>query len=370
MTYKKTYVKNPELNELDKVIDQSEVAHTLFMIGDAGTTKFFEDSALYVHVKENLLKQGSTSTLVYLGDNIYPAGLPEDEHEKRAEKEAILDIQLSVSHYVKGTTYFIPGNHDWNNATAGGFDRIRNQEGYVEAFANANIELLPDSGCGVPTFRDVDENLRYIFLDTQWWLHRQKKEKDMPAHCGTYSHENFLKGLENILNDSKDKQKVIFLHHPIYTRGPHKGISSWDAHLFPLRMVSKKLWVPLPGLGTLLTGLRWAGASRQDVSNPRYRKLKKNLLRVTKDEDNLIFASGHDHSLQYFNLHNNHYIISGSGGKTTFARKKGKVEMARSEHGYSNIYFMKNGEAWMDYYIIDKETREGELIYRKKILKN
>lgn len=66
------------------------------------------------------------SSLVYLGDNIYNAGLHESTHEDRPREEAILDAHLSVTDNNDANVYFIPGNHDWNDNRTGGLDA--NQE--------------------------------------------------------------------------------------------------------------------------------------------------------------------------------------------------------------------------------------------------
>jgi len=78
--------------------------------------------------------------------------------------------------------------------------------------------------------------------------------------------------------------------------------------------------LPLPIIGSLYPIVRSAGVSRQDVSHPRYQELKANLLNMVFQYKNIIFAAGHEHSLQYHNKMNNHFIVSGSGCKTSHVR--------------------------------------------------
>jgi len=89
---------------------------------------------------------------------------------------------------------------------------------------------------------------------------------------------------------------------------------------------------------------------------------------MLRQNKHVIFASGHDHSLQYFMQNQNHYIISGAGSKLDFSKAGGDARMVRSAMGYSVVYFYKNGSAWLDFYTVDKSHPQGELIYRKKII--
>src|SRR5690606_13297749 len=53
----------------------SHVAHRLLLIGDAGYSR--SDSKVLAALKQRSMASPELTTVVFLGDNIYPAGLPE-----------------------------------------------------------------------------------------------------------------------------------------------------------------------------------------------------------------------------------------------------------------------------------------------------
>ena len=69
------------------------------------------------------------STLLYLGDNIYPSGMPTNKDKNRNEAENKLQEQISITNKFKGKTIFIPGNHDWYS---NGNEGLKRQQEYVE----------------------------------------------------------------------------------------------------------------------------------------------------------------------------------------------------------------------------------------------
>jgi hypothetical protein len=75
--------------------------------------------------------------------------------------------------------------------------------------------------------------------------------------------------------------------------------------------------------------------------------MRKGLLKVFKKHQNIVYAAGHDHNLQYFNLHHNHYIVSGSGSKVSFVHKGGKASFTHAHRGIFQINYYTNGETWM-----------------------
>ena len=102
----------------------------------------------------------------------------------------------------------------------------------------------------------------------------------------------------------------------MFSNGPHGGQFSWKAQFHPFNNT-----IPLPGIGTLVNVLRkTSGASPQDMNNSLYLELKKRLVTISQKSKKIIFASGHEHNLQYILKDNKPQIVSGSGSKTTPAR--------------------------------------------------
>ena len=70
---------------------------------------------------------------MFLGDNIYPKGMPADKNDPtREEAEKKITLQLEIAKNFKGKTIFIPGNHDWYNGLKG----LNEQEKFVATYLN------------------------------------------------------------------------------------------------------------------------------------------------------------------------------------------------------------------------------------------
>jgi len=53
-----------------------DIAHTLYLLGDTGLPHTDRPDALFSFLKAKLKVASSNTTVVFLGDNIYPNGLP------------------------------------------------------------------------------------------------------------------------------------------------------------------------------------------------------------------------------------------------------------------------------------------------------
>jgi hypothetical protein len=76
------------------------------------------------HRNLNLLKTkldsaDSNSMLIFLGDNIYPNGMPKESDKDYALAKQKLEDQLDITKNFKGKTLVIPGNHDWYSGLDG-----------------------------------------------------------------------------------------------------------------------------------------------------------------------------------------------------------------------------------------------------------
>lgn len=109
-------------------VKNSEVDHTFFLIGDAGNADEINSKEALEPLKNRLDNASKNSTLLYLGDNVYPVGMNANK-ESEAYKEAvtILENQLKITKNYKGKTIVIPGNHDWYS----GLEGLNNQEEFV-----------------------------------------------------------------------------------------------------------------------------------------------------------------------------------------------------------------------------------------------
>lgn len=371
-TPKNTYV-HPSDKEgpLLKLPKEGKV-ETLFVIGDAGSDAHYEDqqSYLFKHIRKSLEAAGKNSSITFLGDNIYPSGMPKKKSDDREKAEKLIGTQLELVRGLPCETYFIPGNHDWNGMRSGGLKAVKRQEDFIQNyFTDQKVHFYPNKGCGDPVVKKVAKDLYYVFLDSQWWLQNWDHEKNINDGCEVKSKQELFYYLEEIFHKHKNDQLVVFMHHPFFSNGEHGGNFSFKSHFFPLTALSKNLWIPLPVIGSLMPIYRSVTGSKQDIPHPEYQALKKGVLGLVGQNKNVIFAAGHDHSLQYFKDGYTHFVISGAGSKSNFTRGGGDARMVRSGSGYGQMHFYENGSAWLDFYLVDEGHPTGELIYRKEIIK-
>ena len=114
-------------------IDTTKIAHTFYLIGDAGNADLPLPQQTLELLSQKLASAHKNSTLLFLGDNIYPKGMPTDkEPEAKTLAETKLNTQLALAKNFKGQTAFIPGNHDWYSGIKG----LERQAQYITTKVN------------------------------------------------------------------------------------------------------------------------------------------------------------------------------------------------------------------------------------------
>jgi hypothetical protein len=348
------------------------VAHTVFLIGDAGYDSPDDRAHVLQYLKKKLDSAEKNSSIIFLGDNIYQFGMPpRGDSAMRETAEFRINSQLETLEGFKGRPIFLPGNHDW---WGWGAEGVARQADYVQqkiddyrSVRNGTAPeryFLPRAGCPGPQVAELTDQLVVVVIDSQWWLENRSKLEENGVTCASTSRAAFATEFEKVL----DKYQVIVaLHHPLYTRGPHGGNFTLKEHIFPLTELNPDLYIPLPGIGSLIALYRGLIGMRQDVANARYRKLRKVLLAGTSQNPGTIFVSGHEHTLQLIQRRAHSFIVSGSGSKQSpVGLGKGSV-FASSSMGYSTLVFYEGGQTWVQFWDVGPEGEKATLIFQKKI---
>ena len=76
-------------------LEPDAVVETLFLIGDAGKPAKGGEPVL-IALRQQLERSAGHATVAFLGDNLYPAGLPAPGHPDLAEMERRLDDQMDA----------------------------------------------------------------------------------------------------------------------------------------------------------------------------------------------------------------------------------------------------------------------------------
>jgi hypothetical protein len=233
--------------------------------------------------------------VVFLGDNVYPRGMPGPGRPTRAEAERRLAIQIAVVKRSGATGYFVLGNHDWKGESRDGLAAVIRQEQYIDSAGAGRVTLGPAAGCPGPSAVDVGQRLRLVLLDTNWWLQAKPAP---PSACSTDTEPEIIDSLRAAVRSAGDRIVVVAAHHPLTSGGVHGGYFGWKDHVFPLRIVVPGLWLPLPLLGSLYPAARQHGISSQDIPSAAYQRLISGFRRAFSDDQPELYAAGHEHNLQ------------------------------------------------------------------------
>lgn len=285
---------------------------TLLLVGDAGAPAPGEPVLRALAVEAS--REPDRTLVVFLGDNLYPNGLPAEGDPGRAEGERRLAAQADAALDAGARVLFLPGNHDWGGMGKDGLESVRRQETFL-AGRSPRLLFAPGDGCPGPLLLRTGPGVTLAVLDTQWWLqHEGPRPEGEESRCAAKDAEEAVAQLKTAASAGP---LVLLTHHPLATGGPHgERTGDWKAHVFPLRDAHPSLWVPLPGLGSAWVAYRGAKGTGQDLASRRYRKLRADLAAALRGRPVLFQASGHDHSLQLLEAPTPEarwVLISGSG---------------------------------------------------------
>lgn len=292
-------------------------------------------------------RRGDGAIVAFLGDNIYSRGMPPEGAPDRKDAERRLDAQLATVVGTGARGIFIPGNHDWARG-ARGWDAIRRQGAYIAGQGDPRVTLLPSDGCPGPVIEDAGSRLRLVIIDTQWWLHTGPKPRHPTSPCAADTEEEVIYALREATASADDRHVIVLAHHPLMTGGSHGGHFTWRQHLFPLRELSRRLWIPLPGIGSAYPIARQRGISSQDLSSDENRRLRAILHGALSARRPLIYASGHEHNLQILRGAGDlWHLVSGSGsyGHVGPVAWRDSTIFALAASGFMRLDVLSDGRA-------------------------
>ena len=345
-----------------------ETIYTFYFIGDTGAPKLDGDPTLTLF--SNHLKNASkNSAVIFLGDNIYNTGLPDSSHPKRLFYETRLITQLKTVDDFSGKVFFIPGNHDWDNGGINGLEAIQRQEQFIETYLDRGNTFLPDNGFPGPheiKLMDKDDHpklnrdIRLIALDTQWWLHQHEKSFGDYEDFDVNDAGDVANNLEEIIRNRKKDYLILAAHHPLISNESHGGHFPLSTHFKP------------PVIGSLYVLYRKIFGLQQDISHHRYASMSKSIRSTFGEKEDIIYVSGHAHSLQYHKTiqdqrFNSHFIVSGSGSKTSYVANGKGAKFAYGGNGFIKLQIYTDGSVWMEAWAPIGEGLNGEMIYRTMV---
>ncbi len=335
------------------------VVHRLILIGDAGRL-YHGKNPVVDAVSARYDFNDPRTTLLYLGDNVYPHGLEDENHPDYDSLTTILRYQAgpglaSRGQGKKSDVLFIPGNHDWGKGHPDGWEKIKRQGRWLDSLKAPNIRLLPTGGCPGPEEIHLDNKLVLVIIDTQWWLHPYDKP-GLDSDCACKNQDEVIARLSDIVARNKDKGIILATHQPFRSYGIHGGYYTIKQHIFPLTDISKKLYIPLPVIGSIYPLARGVFGNIQDLPNPLYKAMAQAMEKAVAPAPNVTFVSGHDHALQHIVDGGRNFIVSGSGINQERVKNGKNARFVSSEWGYVVLDHLIDGRLKATFYTVDDKA--------------
>jgi len=328
------------------VPDPAVIDQVVFLVGDAGEA-LYDHTPLMPHLRDEVerwsgaLAREEAVSVLFLGDNVYPSGIHDVGDPRRIQDSLHLASQVEVmagpnAIRWRNRGFFVAGNHDWGNLYGlPGLQRIKNQERMLDSAygGRVRVDLYPEAGLPGPQVVDAGEAVRFVFLDTHWWLQA--------------GHDHILRdtvffNVREILRGSGDRALVFVSHHPFVSGGTHGGpVPMWR------------------GMG-LLWLLNKTGSLVQDLNSPIYRELQGGLESLFREiHQPLIYAAGHDHSLQVIEgigpEKPQWSLVAGSASKTGDVGPAPGMRYGADKPGYMRLAFRRDGAVELHVYATTDE---------------
>ncbi|MEP7163756.1 MAG: metallophosphoesterase [Ferruginibacter sp.] len=342
---------------------QDSLQATIVLIGDAG--QLTNGHQPVVSAVKNHIPLNKKTTIIYLGDNLYKTGLPDNSLPSYALAKAPLDSQIHIAGKTDAKVYFVPGNHDWANGGSLGYESILRVQSYIDILSNKNVAMLPRDGCPGPVEVKINDQITVIIMDSQWWL----QETDKPgieSDCPFKTKDEVLVQLDDLLAKNSNKLVILAMHHPMRSYGQHGGYFTFKQHIFPFTDMKPNFYLPLPILGSAYPLTRAVFGTSQDLKHPFYQAMIGEIEKVVKGHKNVVFVAGHEHTLQMIQDSSYNYIISGSGSKTSRVSKSRNTLFAASENGFATLEISKNKNVRVTFYGVKGDSMRT--LYSNNIL--
>ncbi|NND88105.1 MAG: hypothetical protein HKM28_02535, partial [Flavobacteriaceae bacterium] len=299
--------------------------HTFYIAGGMGNKA--NNVTMLTRLSEELQNASENSTLLWVGDYTLENTPPNEANKQLLKK------QLSLLNNFEGYTYFVPGDYEWSSRKTKEIEWV---EDHIKDNDLENVEVEPNNVCPLE-YREITEDLSVLFVDSQWYIANWDRVEDINRKCtDIVTRRRFIEELEGYIKDTRGKNLVIVMHHPIFSNG------MYAAHYM-------------------------GGASPKKVFFERYRDLQIQVSALVQELDRATIVSGHEESLQLLTSGKTRQIISGSLSDAAPTKRSsakitavgGELEyegkFTYGEEGYAKLMYFQDGSSQVTFVTKDLE---------------
>ncbi|WP_018628435.1 BamA/TamA family outer membrane protein [Niabella aurantiaca] len=346
---------------LQAIQSQDSIVSRLIFIGDAGEINMHQSDVIGTAAAQVIRDK---TTVLFLGDNIYPSGMPLENEAKIRDAEKILRTQYEPVIRSGAKVFFVPGNHDWDRMGKLGYQKIRAQAAFINGQNNPDLKLVPGEGCPGPVEISISNEITVVAFDSEWWLFQHDKPS---GDCECSTKEEFLEKLSEIVNRNRDKMIFLVCHHPFQSYGVHGGHYNLKDHIFPLTNLNRGLYIPLPVIGSLYPLLRSSIPNPEDQGHPDYKEMVALIDSVFSGHQNLVHVAGHEHGLQFIKGEQVQ-IVSGAGAKNAYVKKGRNSLFAKKNSGFVTVDLVAGNRLHIVYYALENGAMQQAFTYNLPVI--
>ncbi len=329
-----------------------DLEYSILFFGGADRTQ--DNTAPAMNKLKEQLRAVDKGSIILLGNNGAKRGLTDSTHSNiRQKTEDVLRKKLDMFSAFNGDIYVIPGNHDWDDGGKQGYKRVTLLEEYVEGVIDREQDVVvPSNGCPGPYEVHVREDLVLLFLNTQWWLHEWEKPRP-GSGCNMEDELDFVVQIDDAIKRNINKKVIIAGHHPLFSNGPHGGYFPAYAHFIP------------PVLGSMYVWYRKRIGGLQDLADIKYKTMSEGLAMVFRQHPNLVYLSGHERSLQYHLVNQQHFVVSGAIAEASVVAKGNQARFASGQPGFGRLNFYRSGDVFLEFWGV--KNGAVKLVFSEKL---
>ncbi len=329
---------------------QDSVLHRVIFMGNAGEISPEQQSIINSAVGVVLPNK---TIVMYLGENILPNGYGLTA-DKQAQSIKILDSQYKIFRSAGVPVYFTPGESDWDNGGPDGMEKLKLQSEHLSSQSDSGLQMLPTNGCPDPVEINISDSLSIIAFDSEWWLYQFDKSND-EADCNCTTKQEVVDALADLINHNRYKIILLVSHHPFQSQGVRGGHFSLRDNLFPLTVLNKYLFIPLPVVGSLYPLYMKIFNTPQDLNHPLYQKMINQVDALISGMPNVIHVGSHEAGMQFIK-NKQTQVVTGIEGKRRFLKRNKHALYRESNPGFVTADLLPGNNLRFTYYVLHDTT--------------